>query len=81
MRAERPDDLIGRAPLQHRSRYWLTSPDKLAHPDIFEQEISAICDLYRNAAALHAAGTYLVSTDERTGMQADRKSTRLNSSH
>lgn len=54
----------------HRSRYWLTSPDKLADPLKFEEDVAAICELYRSVGDLHARGSYVVSTDERTGMQA-----------
>jgi transposase len=32
--------------------------------------VAAICSLYRDAEKLHAEGFYVVSTDERTGMQA-----------
>ena len=32
--------------------------------------MAAICELYRTVGDLHAHGTYLVSMDERTGMQA-----------
>lgn len=36
----------------------------------FAEEASVICDLYAQAPALHAQGVHLVSTDEKTGMQA-----------
>ena len=36
----------------------------------FEADVAAICDLYRSVGELHAQGFYVVSTDERTGMQA-----------
>jgi transposase len=36
----------------------------------FEQDVAAICELYRSVGDLHARGTHVVSTDERTGMQA-----------
>lgn len=32
--------------------------------------MAAICELYRSVGELHASGSYVVSTDERTGMQA-----------
>jgi transposase len=36
----------------------------------FEEDVAAICALYRSVGDLHAGGSYVVSTDERTGMQA-----------
>lgn len=36
----------------------------------FEEDVAAICDVYRSVGDLHAQGFHVVSTDERTGMQA-----------
>lgn len=33
-------------------------------------EVAAVCDLYKEAKELHGQGTHLISTDEKTGMQA-----------
>lgn len=38
--------------------------------EAFAEEASRICGLYQQAQALHAQGFHLVSTDEKTGMQA-----------
>ena len=54
----------------HKSRYWLTSRDKLESPEAFTAQVQQICDLYRDAPRLHAEGVHVVSTDEKTGMQA-----------
>ena len=54
----------------HKSRYWLTSRDKLEAPEAFARQVQEICDVYAQAEALHAAGVHVVSTDEKTGMQA-----------
>lgn len=52
----------------HLSRYWLNAnPDD---PVVFECEVQAVCSLYLQARILHAAGVHLVSTDEKTGIQA-----------
>lgn len=39
----------------------------------FAEEAGPICDLYRQAQQLHQAGVHLVSTDEKTGMQATQR--------
>lgn len=52
----------------HRSDYWLNAnPDD---PDIFAQEVKTVCDVYQEAPALHEADVSIVSTDEKTGIQA-----------
>lgn len=52
------------------SRYWLTSKDKLEAPEQYEADIRTICATYKEATAVHEAGGHVVSTDEKTGMQA-----------
>lgn len=54
----------------HKSRYWLTSRDKLDAPEEFTKQVREICDVYAEARELHEAGVHVVSTDEKTGMQA-----------
>lgn len=39
-------------------------------PVEFAERVAALSDLYRRAPALHAEGQHVVSTDEKTGMQA-----------
>lgn len=52
----------------HLSRYWLkATPDD---PEVFQQEIETVCQLYIQAPELWEEGTHLVSTDEKTGIQA-----------
>lgn len=36
----------------------------------FDQEVKTVCDLYHQAPELQAQGTHLMSTDEKTGIQA-----------
>ena len=52
----------------HRSQYWLNP--KIEDPVQHAEQVASICDVYRNAAALEATGTHVVSTDEKTGIQA-----------
>ena len=52
----------------HLSRYWLNS--KPANPLIFALESKMVCDLYALAPQLHQLGIMVVSTDEKTGIQA-----------
>jgi hypothetical protein len=39
-------------------------------PEQFDQEVKQVCDLYQSAPALHEAGVHLMSSDEKTGIQA-----------
>jgi transposase len=52
----------------HQSRYWLNTRSE--DPEQFLKEAKTICDLYHNAQELHKQGVFLVSTDEKTGIQA-----------
>jgi transposase len=52
----------------HRSRYWLNAnPDD---PAVFGRQVRAVCELYEQAGRLAEQGIHLVSTDEKTGIQA-----------
>jgi hypothetical protein len=51
-------------------RYWLNSPDKKVNPEEFQKRSATICEIYAAAPALHQQGTHVVSTDEKSGMQA-----------
>jgi transposase len=53
----------------HQSRYWLNNNRDQA-PERFEAEVKNVCDLYIVAPILHQQGIHLVSTDEKTGIQA-----------
>lgn len=54
----------------HRTQYWLTSPDKLANPEEYRENVQRVCDTYAQAQQLEAEGVHVVSTDEKTGIQA-----------
>ena len=52
----------------HLSRYWLNAnPDD---PETFAQETHTVCEVYHQAPQLHQAGVSIVSTDEKSGIQA-----------
>jgi transposase len=52
----------------HLIRYWLNAtPDD---PEKFAEEVKSICDLYQQVPKLHQQGIFVVSTDEKTGIQA-----------
>jgi transposase len=53
----------------HRSRYWLNNK-RDEDPQRFEHQVTTVCDLYAAAPALAEAGVHLMSTDEKTGIQA-----------
>ena len=61
--------VLGGADLKpHLSRYWLNAnPDD---PEKFAKEVETVCDLYARTPDLHQRGISIVSTDEKTGIQA-----------
>ena len=58
----------------HRVRYW--ENPKPEHRTEFEQQAPVICALYQQAQTLHEQGIHVVSTDEKTGIQALERGTR-----
>jgi transposase len=52
----------------HRSRYWLNP--KIDDPVRHAEEVARICNVYAEAPALANEGVHVVSTDEKTGIQA-----------
>ena len=52
----------------HRIEYWLNAPDR--NTEEFRAQVATVCELYQQAPALQAQGVHLVSTDEKTGIQA-----------
>ena len=69
--------LLGDADLKpHQSRYWLNANPE--DPEAFDAQVHAVCSHYLQARILHAAGVHLMSTDEKTGIQAlERKAPTL----
>jgi hypothetical protein len=53
----------------HRWRYWLNN-QRPANPELFDQEVKRVCDLYAAVPELHQQGVHVMSTDEKTGIQA-----------
>ncbi len=54
----------------HRIRYWLNN-ERSAEPEAFDAEVRRVCEHYAQALSLHhEEGIHLVSTDEKTGIQA-----------
>lgn len=54
----------------HKSRYWMTSKDKLEDPEGYQANVENICDTYLSAPDLHEQGVHIISTDEKTSIQA-----------
>jgi len=52
----------------HRNKYWLNHT--VADEARFRQEVRDVCKLYHQATELHEQGVHVVSTDEKTGIQA-----------
>jgi transposase len=48
----------------------LTSKDKQEDPERFQQDVENLCETYHQAQDLHEQGTHVVSTDEKTSIQA-----------
>jgi transposase len=51
------------------SRYWLNN-ERDKDPQTFDRDVQTICQIYKQAQQLENEGTHLVSTDEKTGIQA-----------
>ena len=52
----------------HRVEYWLNA--KPADPVVFTAHVAAVCEAYQHAPAIAQAGGQVISTDEKTGIQA-----------
>jgi transposase len=44
--------------------------ERAAEPEIFDREVRAVCECYAEALKLHEEGVHLISTDEKTSIQA-----------
>ncbi len=44
--------------------------ERAIEPEIFDAEVRAVCECYAEALHLHEEGVHLVSTDEKSGIQA-----------
>ena len=52
----------------HKCKYWLNP--KIEDQTIYEQEVKTVCDCYHQAQEMYKEGVHVVSTDEKTGIQA-----------
>jgi transposase len=50
-------------------RYWLNN-ERDKEPEVFDAEVRRVCEHYAQVLTLHQEGVHLVSTDEKTGIQA-----------
>lgn len=50
------------------SRYWLNANPE--DPETFNRAVKTVCEVYEQAPKLHEQGVHVVSTDEKTGIQA-----------
>jgi transposase len=62
--------LLNQAALKpHRRKMWLNTKEK--DPEVFQRQVEAVCETYRDAPQLSAErGVHTISTDEMTGLQA-----------
>jgi transposase len=44
--------------------------ERSAEPEVFDEKVRAVCECYAEAQQLHEEGVHLISTDEKTGIQA-----------
>jgi hypothetical protein len=56
----------------HQSRYWLNH-HRAEDPEPFDANVQTICELYQQAPHQHEQGVHVVSTDEKTGIQATER--------
>ena len=52
----------------HKVKQWIHTP--VEDEEKFNAEVNVVCDIYHNAAELKESGTHVLSTDEKSGMQA-----------
>src|SRR5215210_4217534 len=50
-------------------RYWMTN-ERDKEPEVFDAELKRVCEHYADALDLYEKGAHLVSTDEKSGIQA-----------
>jgi hypothetical protein len=50
-------------------RYWMNN-EREKEPEVFDAELKRVCEHYADALRLYEEGAHLVSTDEKSGIQA-----------
>ncbi len=53
----------------HLIRYWLNN-ERAAEPEVFDAQVRVVCEHYAEAFSLREEGFHLLSTDEKTSIQA-----------
>ena len=54
----------------HQYKGWLNSKDKIKDPEEFEKRTQKVCEIYKKSKELEGQGIHVMSTDEKTGIQA-----------
>jgi hypothetical protein len=54
----------------HQYKGWLNSKDKIKDPEEFEKRTQKVCEVYKKSRELENQGIHVISTDEKTGIQA-----------
>lgn len=54
----------------HQYKGWLNSKDKIKDPEEFEERAQKICEVYQKSKDMEEKGIHVMSTDEKTGIQA-----------
>lgn len=44
--------------------------ERSSEPEVFDEKVRSVCECYTQAPKLHAEGVYVISTDEKTSIQA-----------
>src|SRR5215813_5940779 len=52
----------------HHTAGWLNAPQR--NTPEFDAQVKTVCDLYEAAPTLHAQGIHVISTDDKTSIQA-----------
>jgi DDE superfamily endonuclease len=54
----------------HQCKGWLNSQDKIKDKEEFNKNVSTVCEIYQTSKELEKEGVHVVSSDEKTSIQA-----------
>jgi transposase len=54
----------------HQCKGWLNSKDKIKDPEEFNKNVKEVCEIYQTSKELEKEGVHIVSSDEKTSIQA-----------
>lgn len=54
----------------HQYKGWLNSKDKVENPEEFEKNVKEVCKIYETSKELAERGVHVISSDEKTSIQA-----------